>query len=101
MASLTTSFKAAGPPDRVPNSTAVVAASTTSASLLAANTARTAAYIQNRGNRDVYVTYGPTATTATGILVEAGATFFEENYTGELSVITAAGTSSVFVAEFI
>jgi len=101
MASLTTGFTAPPKEERTPSSQAVVIATTTTGSLLAANAARTAAYIQNRGNRDVFVAYGATATAATGVLIPGGGTFFEENYTGEFSVLADQGSQDVFVAEFI
>jgi len=101
MASLTTGFTAPPKEDRVPGSAVVVTATTTSSTLLAANPARTAATFQNRGNRSVYITFGATATAATGIEVPGGGTYFEENYTGVFSVIADQGSQAVFVVEFI
>ena len=101
MASLTVGFTQPPKEDRTPNSAAVTAVTTTSGVLLAANTARTAVYIQNRGNRAVFVTYGATSTASTGVEVPGGATFFEENYTGQLSAVAEQGSQDVFVAEFV
>ena len=101
MASLSISSTPSPKEERVFDSASVVSATTTTGSLLAANALRTAAAIQNRGNKSVFVSFGATATAATGVEVTGGSTYFEENYKGELSVIADSGSQDVFVVEFV
>lgn len=74
-------------------------APTTSASVvLAANSSRVTAMIQNVGTVDVYL--GPSGvTTSTGLLLEAGATLTDDLSTSAWYGITASGTADLRVCE--
>lgn len=79
-----------------------VAMSTTSATLLALNTAREGAILWSEGVADVYVKLGATATTASYSLILRRNSYFElpsPTYTGVIDGITAAGTATVLATE--
>jgi hypothetical protein len=72
-----------------------VAVSTTSATLLAANTARKGATIENIGSILVYITLGATATTTNKTVTLKQGAYYEVpyNYSGVISAIGAASTT--------
>ncbi len=82
---------------------AVVAPSTTSAAVLAANTARDYALIQNVGSVDVTLNLGAVAVSGTGIVLKANGGFYELTnanlYRGVVNGITASGTGSLTVTQ--
>ncbi len=99
---LVTSGNLNTPAPKVFDSSVNSAVTSVTGSILSANGDRTQAIIQNDDKKvTVYLAFGATATVATGLALEPGATYFIEDYFGEVSAITASGTADVQVIEFI
>jgi hypothetical protein len=78
------------------------ASTTTSAQLLAANTARIGATIWNEGSQELYVKCGTTASTTDYTVRIAVGGYWEApyNYTGRIDGITSTSTAQAQVTEF-
>ena len=77
-----------------------VATPTTSAvSVLAANSSRKSATIQNAGTVDVYLGKDNTLTTSTGIKLAAGDSLQDKNSTEAWWAITSSGTGDLRIIE--
>lgn len=95
----------AGIGDRTPAHTAPTATNASGA-MLAANTGRKAALLQNIGTVDVFIKLGATAVASQGILLQAnGGSFNMSDMMGNLDAavingITASGSAVVLVTEW-
>lgn len=79
-----------------------VAASTTSVTILASNSSRKGATIQNNGTGTLYLEMGPTATTTSYLAPVYPGGYFELpfGYIGQISGIWSSTGGSAFVREF-
>lgn len=77
-----------------------VATSTTSATVLASNSARKKAVVVNDAAANLYVKYGVTASSSSfSYLLQPGDTLEENVYTGRIDAILASGTGNAEVNE--
>jgi len=80
-----------------------VTAATTNTALLAVNAARKGAYVYNNGNANLYLAYGPNASTATFTVKIPAQGFFESPATpvwqGAISAIWDAASGVANVTE--
>jgi hypothetical protein len=79
---------------------------TSSTTLLAANTARTGGYIQNTSDTDIYISLGGTATTSKTLVSASGGVFTllisGRVYTGAITAIhTGTGSKSIVLVQTI
>jgi hypothetical protein len=86
--------------ERRGSKTFTTAAPTTSAaSVLAANSSRVVAIVQNVGSVDVYVGKDGTVTTSNGLLLSAGSTLVDDASTDAWYGITGSGTAALRIVE--
>lgn len=80
-----------------------VSLSTSSATVLSANTNRLGFSIKNVGPERAYVAFAATASTSAFTAdLDPGATYVDETgYTGPVSGVTATGTATLYVTELI
>jgi hypothetical protein len=77
-----------------------VKAKTESQTLVEANPGRVALYVTNDGEKTVYLALGEAATKNEGIRLNAeGGAVVIDNFTGKVTVVTAAGESVVTFSE--
>ena len=77
-----------------------ITATTVSAQVRAANRSRVVLKMTNDGANTVYVAYGPTAVKNEGDRLNAeGGTVTIDEYTGEVTLVTAEGESNVCFTE--
>jgi hypothetical protein len=69
--------------------------STTAVEVVAANTDRQSALLQNTGPEAVYVGFDSSVTAANGVEIAAGGTYADETYSGALYAITSSGTTDI------
>jgi len=77
-----------------------VLCSAVSSVLVAANADRIKLIFKNISATSVYICYATACTAAAGMLFTQDEGYTEENYTGEVSCITASGTATVAIKDF-
>lgn len=68
---------------------------TSSASVMTANSNRVVARLLNQSAVDVYVCYAATCSTGVGVRLQENMSLSEDRYTGAISCITASGTATL------
>ena len=77
-----------------------VSVGSSSTTVLAANVSRNEAIIVNDSIQDIYLTYGPSATMNSGVLIKAGGGYVvETDYDGIITGICLSGGANVTVTE--
>jgi hypothetical protein len=78
----------------------VVTVDTGGDTLLQANSSRKSYAIYNIGTEIVYLRFGSTPLTSSGLPLSVGGFISDDIYTGEITAIVAANTSDVRIVEF-